>query len=84
MERFNQGGTKQMVHRGMTNFRGHTKLTPTAGRPEARALTPDMETDQRDWEKEMLKNINQLSLTGGPTQLQNETFLIQKQEEQEY
>ena len=51
------------------------------GRPEARALTPDMETDQRDWEQEMLKNINQLSLTGGPTQLQNESFLIQKQEE---
>ena len=51
------------------------------GTNEARALSPTMETDQRDWEKEMLKNINQLSLTGGPTQLQNETFLIQQQEE---
>ena len=44
-------------------------------------MTPDMETDHRNWEQEMIKNINQLSVTGGLTQLQNESFLIQKQEE---
>ena len=60
---------------------GHSPSTPTTGRAEARALTPDMETDHRNWEQEMIKNINQLSVTGGLTQLQNESFLIQKQEE---
>ena len=75
-----RGGPIKWVHKDMANFRGQT-LTPTPGRPEARAFTPDMEKDERDWQKEMLKNINQLSLTGGPTQLQSESFLIQEQEE---
>ena len=33
------------------------------------------------WEQEMIRNINQISITGGLTRLQNESFLLQKQEE---
>ena len=68
-----RGGPLQWVHKDLANFRGQTLS-------EARALTPDEEKDERDWQQEMLKNINALAITGGHTQLQTENFLIQEQE----
>ena len=72
---------KDIKERFMSQGHPFTSPSPsTSGRAEARALTPDMETDRNNWEQEMIKNINELSITGGLTQLQNESFLIQKQE----
>jgi hypothetical protein len=46
-------------------------------------LSPDHETNQsnENWEQEMIRNINQISISGGLTRLQNESFLLQMQEE---
>jgi hypothetical protein len=65
--------------------KGHLFTPSSASTPrrdEARALTPDHGTNQSEnWEQEMIRNINQISITGGLTRLQNESFLLQKQEE---
>ena len=56
--------------------------TSTPQRSEARALTPDLGSQSSgSWEREMLKNINQISITGGLTKLQSESFLLKQQEE---
>ena len=57
--------------------------TSTPQRSEARALTPDLGSPQSSgsWEREMLKNINQISITGGLPKLQSERFLLKQQEE---
>jgi hypothetical protein len=49
---------------------------------QAGALSEDLENDQRNlWKQEMLRNLKQLSLSGGFTQLQSENYMMQLQEE---
>ena len=65
----------------MEHFHGPSS-TSTPQRSEARALTPDLGSQSSgSWEREMLKNINQISITGGLTKLQSESFLLKQQEE---
>jgi hypothetical protein len=63
----------QWVYKDLANFRGQNI-------PEARALTPNEERDERDWQSEMIKNINALAIAGGSTQIQTENFLTQELE----
>jgi hypothetical protein len=74
-------GVRERVKSKGHLFGPSSTLTPQ--RSEARALTPDFGSHQSsgNWEKEMMRNINQISITGGLTKLQSESFLLQKQDE---
>ena len=51
---------------------------------QAGALSADIENGQRNlWKQEMIRNLNQLSISGGLTQFQNEGYLLQLQEERQ-
>ena len=48
---------------------------------EARTMPPNFSSPQVEgWEKEIIRNINAISITGGMTRLQSESFLLKEQE----
>ena len=48
---------------------------------DARSMPPNFSSPQVEgWEKEMIRNINAISVTGGMTRLQSESFLLKEQE----
>ena len=61
-------------------FKPPTTSTPQK-QAEARAMPQNFGSPQVEgWEREMLRNINAISVTGGMTKLQSESFLLKEQE----
>ena len=58
------------------HYFGPSSTSTPQRQTEARALPPDFGSPQMEsWEREMLRNINALSVTGGMTKLQSEFFV---------